>query len=87
MPLQAGSHHSPSKPRTIGHGNIGVRDTQHTLLNEIDDFLIERRLKTVGDMTGKCLEQMDRLLSYGSVERHGLFDGFGRGLGTPHYFD
>src|SRR5258707_448297 len=45
MPLQAGSHDAPPKPRTIGHGNIGVRDTQHTLLNEIDDFPIERRLQ------------------------------------------
>jgi len=35
VPLKARSHYSPSRPGPIAHGDIGVRDAQYALLNEI----------------------------------------------------
>ena len=45
----------PAQPRSITHRHVCVFNTQHTLLNQIHDLLIERGLQPVSDMTGKLL--------------------------------
>src|SRR5277367_2463538 len=47
VPLKARSHHPPPRPRPIAHGDIGVRDAQYALLNEIEDLLVDRRLQPI----------------------------------------
>src|SRR5277367_275273 len=86
VPLEAWSHHAPSRPRPVAHCHIGVGDAQYTLLNEVEDFLVERRLQPVGDMTGKRLEQTNRLFPNRRIKRHGLLDRLGRRFGSAHHF-
>ena len=35
VPLQTGTHYSPPQSRPIAHRIIGLRDTQHALLDEV----------------------------------------------------
>ncbi len=87
VPLQTGSHDSPTKSRPIAHGNIRVGDAQHTLLNQIHDLFVERRLESVPNMTGKFLSQVDGLLTNRCIEGQRLLDCVGRCLGSSDYFD
>src|SRR5277367_3479172 len=86
MPLEAWSHHAPSRPRPVAHCHVGVGDAQYALLNEVEDFLVERRLQPVGDMTGKRLEQTNRLFPNRRIKRHGLLDRLGRRFGSAYHF-
>src|SRR5258708_36036655 len=86
VPLEAWSHHAPSWPRPVAHCHVGVGDAQYALLNEVEDFLVERRLQPVGDMAGKRLEQTNRLFPNRRIKRHSLLDRLGRRFGSAHHF-
>src|SRR3984957_6917620 len=86
VPLEAWSHHAPSRPRPVAHCHVGVGDTEYALLNEVEDFLVERRLQPVGDMTGERLKQTNRLFPNRGIKRHGLLDRLGRRFGSAHHF-
>src|SRR5215813_1499948 len=87
VPLQAGAHHSPPQSRPITHGVVRIRDTQHSLLNEIHDLFIEGRLESVCDVAGKLLMKMDGLLSDRRVKFHRLLDRFGRCFSPANDFN
>ena len=68
VPLKAGSHHSPTKPRPIAHRIVCVGDAQHTLLDQVHDLPVQRSLKPIGDMSGKLLVQQNGFLADGRIE-------------------
>src|ERR1700733_2338587 len=86
VPLEAWSHYAPSRPWSVAHCHVCVGDAQHTFLNEVEHFLVERRLQPVGDMTGKCLVQTNWFFPNRRIKRHGLLDRFRRRLGSAHHF-
>src|SRR3984957_7848032 len=86
VPLEAWSHHAPSRPRSVAHRHVGIGDAQYALLNEVEHLLVERRLQPVGDMSGKRLEQTNWLFPNGRIKRHGLLDRLGRRFGSAHHF-
>src|SRR6185436_8664190 len=76
MPLQAGTHHSPTQTWSITHRIVGITHIQNALLNQVQDLFIKRGLYTVSNVTGKFLVQKDRFLSYRRIERDCLLDCF-----------
>src|SRR5262249_5202049 len=87
VPLQAGTHHPPTKPRPPADSIVRIRDTQHVLLDEVHDLSVEGRLEPVGDMPRDFLPQMYGLLSDGRIKPHRLLDSVGRSLCSSDYFD
>ena len=77
MKEQIGSHDSPPQPWPPTHGGIGIRDIQYALLDEIDDFTIERGLQAVSDVSNDFLANMNRFLADRCVEGDRPLDGFG----------
>src|SRR6185503_5095564 len=71
----------------ITHCVVGVTHTEHTFLNQIHDLLVEGSLKSVSDMAGKFLVQVNRLLSDRRVERDCLLDCFWRCLRSTNNLD
>src|SRR5580658_3395770 len=55
MPKQARAHHSPPEAGSVTHGDVGVRHTQDSLLDEINDLPIERGLKAIRNMAWEGL--------------------------------
>src|SRR5271169_5531491 len=86
MPLEAWSHHAPSRPRPVAHCHVGVGDAQYALLNKVKHLFVERRLQPVCDVTGKRLEQTNWLFPNRRIKRHGPLDRFGRRLGSAYHF-
>src|SRR5215469_8921437 len=84
--LQVRAHDSPPQPWTPAHGIVGLRGTDHALLDEIQNLLVERQLQTVRDVTWDFLAKMNRLLADGCIECHRLFDGLGRSFNAPDHF-
>ena len=68
MPLQTLPHYAPANARSIANGSVRVFDAQYALFDKVKHFAVERGLKTVGDVPGKLLLQMDRPLADRSVE-------------------
>src|SRR5258708_33238708 len=86
MPLQVLAHYSPANSGAIANGGINVLDTQHILLDQIQDLSIESRLQPVRYVPRKLLFQMNGLLADRCVETHRLLDRFGRCLGAAYHF-
>src|SRR5438445_598238 len=47
VPLQTRTHHAPTQSGPVAHGVVRILDAQHTLLNQVHDLAIERRLETI----------------------------------------
>src|SRR5215471_14973059 len=86
VPLEARSHHAPSRPRPEANCGIRVLDAQHALLNEVEDFLVERRLQPVRDMARKRLEQANRLFPDRRIKCDGLFNRLERRPRSADHF-
>src|ERR1700677_3094956 len=86
VPLEAWSHHAPSRPRPVAHCHVGVGDAQYALLNEVEHLLVERCLQPVGDMTRKRLEETNWLFPNRRIKRHCPLDRLGRRFGSAHHF-
>src|SRR3954447_1026689 len=85
--LQIGTHDAPAESRPPTHGIVRVADTQHALLDEIQDLFVESHLEPVRNVAGDFLVEADGLLSDGFVERDRLFDRRGCGLGAAHHLN
>src|SRR6266853_1283146 len=44
MKQQIGSHYAPAKSRSPANRSIRIRNVDHSLLNQVNDFAVERRL-------------------------------------------
>jgi hypothetical protein len=60
MPLEAGAHHTPAEPRSVGHRDIRVRDAEHSPLNQIEHLLVQRSLHAVGRVARQGLSESHR---------------------------
>src|SRR6266436_3643467 len=63
MKQQVGSHNAPAKSRSPANRSVRIRNVEHALLNQVNDFTVESRLEPVGDVAYNFLAQMNRLLA------------------------
>src|SRR6516164_4721549 len=84
---QVRSHQGPAQTRTHAHCGIRVRHADHTLIDQIGYFPVERRRKAVCHMPHDLLANMQWPLSHRSVELHRAFDSLGRCLRSPDHLD
>src|SRR5262249_34957200 len=77
MKQKIGAHHSPTQTRSPAHGDVGISNVQHTLLNEVHDLAIQSSLQTVRDMTHNLFLDVNRLFANGGVERKRTLHRFG----------
>ncbi len=87
MPLQARPHRAPAKPRPVGDRNVGISHAQHALLNEIENFLVERRLQSIRRVPRNAFVKPYRLLAHRRVERHRALDRRFRRFGAANDLD
>ena len=86
VPLQALTHDAPANSRSVADGSVGVLDTQHVLLDQVEHLAVERRLQSVRHVPGQLLAQKDRFLADRRIELHRLLDGLGRCLAAADHF-
>src|SRR5262245_34433606 len=87
MVNQVRSHKGPAQTRTHAHCGIRVCHADHTLIDQIGYFPVERRRKAVCHMSDNLLANMQCPLSHRSVEPHRAFDGLRRRLRSPDHLD
>src|SRR5580704_10240703 len=87
MEQHISTHHSPTQSGSPAHGSVRIGDIQYTLLDEIDDLTVQRRLKAVGDVADDLFADMNRFLANRFVERDGTLDSFRRRFFACHYFN
>src|ERR1700746_73728 len=57
------THQAPAQSGSPAHCNIRIGDIQYTLLDEIDDLTVKRRLEAVGHVADNLFSNMDWLLA------------------------
>src|SRR5271168_1617296 len=60
---QIWTHQAPTQPRPPAHGHVRIGDIQYALLDEVDDFTVERRLKAIGYVADDLFADMNRFLA------------------------
>src|SRR5690349_3930129 len=59
MKQQIGPHNTPAKSRSPANRGIRIRDIEHSLLDQVNDFSVESRLQPVGCMAYNFLAKMN----------------------------
>src|ERR1700758_5376182 len=81
------THQAPTQSRSPAHGHLRVSDIQYTLLDEINDLAVKRRLEAVRPVADNLFSNMDWLLADRSVERKRPLDRLRRCFVSRYYFD
>src|SRR6266481_1625154 len=63
MEQEIWTHQAPTQSRSPAHCNILIGDIQYTLLDDIDNFTVKRRLETVCHVADHLFSNMDWLLA------------------------
>src|SRR6266851_2095715 len=53
MKQQIGSHNAPAESRSPANRSVRIRNVEHALLNQVNDFTVERRLQPVGHVANR----------------------------------
>src|SRR5258708_22019380 len=58
MKQQIGAHHAPAKSRSPANSSVRIRNVEHALPNQMNDFTVEGRLAPAGDVAYNFLAQI-----------------------------
>src|SRR5216684_5891548 len=63
MEQEIWTHQAPTQSRSPAHSNIRIGDIQYTLLDEIDNLTVKRRLETICHVADNLFSNMNWLLA------------------------
>src|SRR6266850_4273227 len=81
------THHSPAQSGSPAYGSVRIGDVQYALLDEVNDFTVQRSLKAVGDVANDLFANMNRFLANRFVKGERTLDSFRRCFFARDYFN